>query len=55
MGRCIHLESCLRVCTGISGSVRICVHHATKLQYALKTLEKKKIRDSENSIEEVRK
>lgn len=40
--------------TGISGSVRICVHHATKIQYALKTLEKTHIK-KENYVEEYNK
>jgi serine/threonine protein kinase len=30
--------------TGISGSVKVCVHKSTNVQYALKTLDKEKVK-----------
>eukprot|EP01041_Mallomonas_annulata_P006695 gene6695-13575_t len=35
--------------TGLCGIVRVCIHKQTKIQYALKTLDKKKVKDS-NSL-----
>lgn len=40
--------------TGISGTVRVCTHKETKIQYALKTLQLHQIRNDEDSMKQLK-